>query len=181
MLRRLPATGGIRAGIRPYKHSGQEEARFLQRQEGRNKDAIRAADGSTRPQTVSRQQDLQSKRPPPSKPTCVFLGYAEWDRDGRLPHEAQDRAMDTACVTEFGEAARSATWEEYENNTIQNLPATNESGLWLHFSGKQGWGLDNGKGYQWKKCIWRRRPLNGTFSEDSCSASVCSAIAVKSL
>ena len=103
-------------------------------------------------------------------PTVSFLGWATWNRDGRLPHAVQDQQMDKAAQAAFGPTARAATWEEYEGNLVSGSPALNESDLWLHFTGAQGHGYDNGKGYQWKKCVWRKRTLDGQFSEDSCSA-----------
>ena len=181
MIRRYTVAGISRIGSRTYKNSEpHDEHRYQQRKTGRSMSAINSAEGASR-RMLNRENKVAPEGKPYSKPTCVFLGFVEWDRDGRLPHEAQDRAMDSASIIGFGENARAATFEEYENSQIQNLPPANDSGLWLHFTGQTGWGLDNGKGYQWKKCIWRRRSLNGTFTEDSCSASICSAIAVQPL
>eukprot|EP01062_Namystynia_karyoxenos_P069921 TRINITY_DN65339_c0_g1_i1.p2 TRINITY_DN65339_c0_g1~~TRINITY_DN65339_c0_g1_i1.p2 ORF type:complete len:375 (+),score=115.31 TRINITY_DN65339_c0_g1_i1:74-1198(+) len=122
---------------------------------------------------------LGPPREPPSNPTVEFLGFAEYNRDGRSSHSDQDKRMDDAARRQYGELARAAQWIEYEKNMIKGLPRTNESGLWLHFTGPEGWGLDNGKGYQWKKNIQREKAMNGTFTADACSASICSVAAVR--
>eukprot|EP01065_Artemidia_motanka_P007851 TRINITY_DN1392_c0_g1_i1.p1 TRINITY_DN1392_c0_g1~~TRINITY_DN1392_c0_g1_i1.p1 ORF type:complete len:354 (+),score=31.03 TRINITY_DN1392_c0_g1_i1:66-1127(+) len=155
------------------------------RQYGDRRSAPPRQERTYEPPPRRRRQDempaaLGPPRGAPSDPTVKFVGFAEYNRDGRSSHSDQDKRMDDAARKHFSaeESVRAATWAEYEQNLIQDLPRVNESGLWLHFTGPEGWGLDNGKGYQWKKNIQRERALNGTFTADACSASICSVAAV---
>ena len=146
---------------------GRAEAR---RQAMRRPDHRQVGRNGQRYDTRNRTDQQGLTRPEAVNPTVEYVGWATWSRDGRLPHDVQDAAMTAACTAAHGKATRAATYAEYHNNQIRSLPETNESDLWLHFTGPEGHGYDNGKGYQWKKCVWRKKALNGNPTEDSCSA-----------
>lgn len=65
----------------------------------------------------------------------VFVGYATFDMDGRT-HTAgeMDRLMMRAAVSKYP-CSRPATFDEYAEGVIQNLPPRNNSGLDVAFVG----------------------------------------------
>jgi len=73
---------------------------------------------------------------------CVFLGYAEFDIDGRFQTAGEmDRLMQWAAGEKYP-CARPATLDEYERGVIMGLPARNRSGRDVVFTGPGATGCE---------------------------------------
>jgi len=72
----------------------------------------------------------------------VFLGFAEFDMDGRHQTAGEmDRMMQWAAGEKFP-CARAATLDEYERGVILNLPQRNRSGKDVVFTGPGATGCE---------------------------------------
>lgn len=72
----------------------------------------------------------------------VFVGYAEFDMDGRHQTAGEmDRIMQWAAGEKFP-CARPATLDEYERGVIQGLPQRNRSGKDVVFTGPGATGCE---------------------------------------
>lgn len=73
---------------------------------------------------------------------CVFVGFAEFDIDGRHQTAGEmDRMMQWAAGEKFP-CARPATLDEYERGVIMGLPARNRSGKDIVFTGPGATGCE---------------------------------------
>lgn len=102
---------------------------------------------------------------------CVFVGYVEFDVDGRhMTAGEMDRIMQWAAAEKFP-CARPATLDEYERGVILGLPQRNRSGKDIVFTGPGATGCElfhtNTLGAQ--KCIV---PPGDTFDGQTGAASL---------
>lgn len=73
---------------------------------------------------------------------CVFVGYAEFDMDGRHHTSGEmDRMMAHAAASKFP-CARPATLDEYERGAVLGLPPRNRSGKDIVFTGPGATGCE---------------------------------------
>lgn len=73
---------------------------------------------------------------------CVFLGFADFDIDGRHQTAGEmDRIMQWAAGEKFP-CARPATLDEYERGVIMGLPQRNRSGKDIAFTGPGATGCE---------------------------------------
>jgi len=73
---------------------------------------------------------------------CVFVGYAEFDMDGRHHTSGEmDRMMAHAAVSKYP-CSRPATLDEYERSLILGLPERNRSGKDIAFTGPGATGCE---------------------------------------
>jgi hypothetical protein len=87
---------------------------------------------------------LKSKSPPkaPIPGSVVFVGYAEFDMDGRTFTAGEmDRLMMHSAVSKYP-CARPATFDEYTDQAIVGLPKKNASGRDIVFVGPGGTGCE---------------------------------------
>jgi len=84
-------------------------------------------------------------KPPPAAPrpgSVVFVGYAEFDMDGRTFTAGEmDRLMMHSAVSKYP-CARPATFDEYIDQAIVGLPKKNASGRDIVFVGPGGTGCE---------------------------------------
>lgn len=119
-----------------------------------------------------------SSRPGHAPGPVVFVGYAEFDMDGRA-HTAgeMDRLMMHAATSKYP-CARPATFDEYAEGAVLGLPATNQSGRDVVFVGPGATGTEvfhtNTLGMQ--KCAV---PPGDSFEE--CQWSVASLFGRKAM
>jgi hypothetical protein len=91
--------------------------------------------GTISPVLAPGEQEQLQRKPGHAAGRVVFVGYATFDMDGRA-HTAgeMDRLMMRAANSKYP-CARPATFDEYADGAIMNLPQRNKSGLDVAFVG----------------------------------------------
>ena len=94
-----------------------------------------------------------------------YVGFARWYQD-KQPYQEQWRLMDEACAAHPGAppGCRAATWQEYVEGRIKDLPKFVPADEYVVFTGPGSEGQKDGSHAM--KAVRPTNPLDGSFSID---------------
>ena len=92
-----------------------------------------------------------------------YVGFASWYQD-KQPYQEQWRLMDEACAAHPGAppGCRAATWQEYVEGRIKDLPKFVPARKYVMFTGPGSEGQKGGA--HCMKAVGPENPLDGSFS-----------------